>query len=157
MKPLFSTLYKNYPRKDKVPREQLFADLGWEKLLNDEAFYNTCAIRVHLALIRSGVTLPGRLKILEGSNKGKMIEPGQGRLSHLLLKNFGEPEKFKAGATAERSIGLRNGIVSFWHVHPELSDTMGHIDIVFGETGGLQSCGTACYWSAKSAWFWPLK
>jgi hypothetical protein len=49
----------------------LFQQIGWDDLIKNPAYGNTCAIRVSLALIRSGVTIPGgRLPI-------KRIEPGQ--------------------------------------------------------------------------------
>jgi hypothetical protein len=57
MKPPYHVLRENYPRKDS--RELLFADIGWSDLTNNPAYWDTCAIRMSTALLRTGVTLPG--------------------------------------------------------------------------------------------------
>ena len=64
-------LLKNYPSNRVVSRDTLFQQIGWDDLIKNPGYGNTCAIRVSLALIRSGITIPsGRLPI-------KTIEPGQ--------------------------------------------------------------------------------
>jgi hypothetical protein len=158
MKPMFSVLEGNYPQKKKVTREELFNEIGWSDLIDNFNYANTCAIRVSLALIKSHFYLPGRMKINLGPFKGRKIEPGHGKLSHLLASKsmLGKPEKF-AMDVAERGIASRSGIVSFWNLHPSMGDTQGHIDIVSTVAGGIKTCGTDCYWHSKEVWFWPLK
>lgn len=159
MKPFFYVLSKNYPSKHDVTKEALFKEIGWDDLINNGNYADTCAIRVSVALIKSGIFIAGRMAIKKGPHKGKLIEPGQGNLSHLLARasQFGEPEKYKGGAAGEQGIGTRQGIVSFWRLHPEYGDRQGHIDIVSPALGGVLRCGGACYWGSGEVWFWPLR
>ncbi|GAB3437871.1 type VI secretion system amidase effector protein Tae4 [Massilia solisilvae] len=153
----FAVLKQNYPRKIDVDHDALFREIGWDDLIGNPAYENTCATRVSLALIRSGITIPGgRIAIKKGPFKGQMIEPGQDKLSHILATRsmFGSPEKFST-KQAESSIGLRSGIVSFFRLIPGVYEH-GHIDIVSPQLGGIRVCGTGCYWSSREIWFWPL-
>lgn len=158
MKVLFSVLAKHYPRKRDVPQAALFRELGWDDLIADPKYENTCAIRVSLALIRSGVTIPdGRMPINKaGPFKGKMIEPGQAKLSRILSRRsmLGEPQKYR-GPKAFVEIGSRSGIVSFFRLTPGVYEG-GHIDIVGPTLCGVSACGTSCYWTSAETWFWPL-
>lgn len=154
----FSVLAKHYPRKRDVPSTVLFRELGWDDLIKDPSYQNTCAIRVSLALIRSGVTIPGgRMAIKkDGPFKGKMIEPGQAKLSAILSRKsmLGAPQKY-SGPRAFVEIGNRSGIVSFFRLTPGVYEG-GHIDIVSPMLGGISPCGTGCYWTSAETWFWPL-
>jgi hypothetical protein len=152
-----AVLVKAYPRRRDIDRDALFRLLGWDDLIKNAAYENTCAIRMSLALIRSGVHVPGgRIPIKLGLHKGKMIEPGQARLSEILSQPsmLGKPEKF-GNANMEAGIGDRTGIVSFFHLIPGIYDH-GHIDVVSPMLGGIRACGTDCYWTSKEVWFWPL-
>lgn len=155
----FSVLAKHYPRKRDVSAAALFRELGWDDLIGNPAYENTCAIRVSLALIRSGVTIPGgRMAIKkEGPLKGKMIEPGQAKLSAILTRSsmLGKPQKF-SGPRAFMEIESRSGIVSFFRLTPGVYEG-GHIDIVSPMVGGASACETGCYWTSAETWFWPLK
>jgi hypothetical protein len=154
----FAVLMKAYPRKRDTDHDALFRLLGWDDLIPNPAYANTCAIRVSLALLRSGVHIPeGRLQIKAGTHKGKMIEPGQAKLSLILAKPsmLGKPEKYEHGKM-EDGVGDRSGIVSFFQLIPGLY-MGGHIDIVSPVLGGIRACGTDCYWSAQEVWFWPLQ
>lgn len=145
-----------YSNKDVKPPE-LFKELGWEDLIGNPSYENTCAIRVSLALIKCGMHIPGRLRIKKGQHKNKLVEMGQRNLSLLLAdrSRLGPPEKFK-GSAAQGGIGSRSGIVSFWKLMPGVYDH-GHIDIVSAPTSRLRACGSDCYWTSKEVWFWPLK
>jgi hypothetical protein len=145
-----------YSNKDVKPPE-LFKELGWEDLIGNPSYENTCAIRMSLALIKCGMHIPGRLRIRKGQYKDKLVEMGQGNLSLLLAdkSRLGSPEKCK-GSDAEGAIGSRSGIVSFWQLIPGIYDH-GHIDIVSAPTGRLRACGSDCYWTSKEVWFWSLK
>lgn len=155
----FSVLMKNYPRKRDVPAAVLFRELGWDDLIGNPSYENTCAIRVSLALIRSGLTIPGgRIPIKKkGQFKGKMIEPGQAKLSAILSRPsmLGKPQKY-SGPRAFVEIGSRSGIVSFFRLTPGVYEG-GHIDIVSPMSGGVSACGTGCYWTSAETWFWPLR
>lgn len=162
----FAVLMASYPRKhtpdhkNEVDHDALLRLIGWDDLINDPAYANTCAVRVSLALIRSGVHIPdGRMAIRAGTHKGKMIEPGQARLAMILARPsmFGKPETFAGGNETYLGIGQRSGIVSFFHAVPGVYEG-GHIDIVSPAMGGGGSlaCGNDCYWTSKEVWFWPL-
>lgn len=154
----FHVLLKNYPRRRDIDHDALFREIGWDDLIKNDAYENTCATRVSLALIKSGVTIPGgRIPIKTGPFKGKRIEPGQVNLSHILAgpAMFGRPEKF-ATQQAPAGIGQRSGIVSFFHLVPGIYEH-GHIDIVSPLLGKLRECGTDCFWTSKEVWFWELR
>jgi hypothetical protein len=160
MKPAFATLRYNYPPRATIDRAALYKAIGWDALIAVTAYQNTCATRVSLALIRSGMRIPGRLTILKGEHTGRMIEPGHARLSILLQRRnlLGLPEKYRDGALARQSIGTRSGLVSFWAIQTDGGPDQGHIDIVYPDhyDGDALACGTACYWEAREVWFWPL-
>lgn len=154
----FNVLLRNYPSNRVVGRDALFREIGWNDLIKNPAYGNTCAIRVSVALIRSGVTIPsGRISIKAGAFKGKMVEPGQAKLSAILARPsmLGAPERFGSAAAIE-GIGKRGGIVSFFRLTPGLYNG-GHIDIVAPQLGGTLACGSECYWMSGEVWFWPLR
>jgi len=81
--PSYELLRQLYPRKDT--REVLFSDIGWSDLTNNKAYWDTCAIRMSIGLLRAGVQLPGaRMQAKAGTIKGQWIEPGQAKLSAIL-------------------------------------------------------------------------
>lgn len=154
----FSVLQNNFSPKQLVKPPDLFKEIGWDDLIGNSSYENTCAIRLSLALIKSGVTIPdARMAIKTGPHKGKRIEPGQGKLSLILERKsmLGAPEKFKT-EEHEKAIGNRSGIVSFFHLFPGIYEN-GHIDIISSANGGPKKCGSDCYWASKEVWFWPLK
>lgn len=157
MKPTFATLSNNYSSNRTVSLEDLYKEIGWEDLIGNPSYANACAIRVNLALIKSGISVRGRMAIKNGPHKGKLIEPGQAKLSAVLaeIPLFGVPEKFKS-ADADKGIGHRRGIVSFWRIPGFLNDRGGHIDLVSPALGGIQICGSSCYWNSQEVWFWEL-
>lgn len=157
MKPQFSTVKANFYPSQNVNQAELFEEIGWGDLAGKPAYVNTCAIRMSLALIKSGLTIPGRMRIKSGRNKGARIEPGQAKLSNILARPvyLGDPEKFKR-LDAQDGIGVRSGIVSFFDINPQVETAQGHIDLV-SQSAGRSLCGTSCFWLAKEIWFWPLK
>lgn len=158
IRPAFNTLWHNYHSSHIIKRPELFKEIGWDDLINNAAYENTCAIRISLALIKCGITIPdGRMQIKKGVYKGKRIEPGQAKLSLVLARAsmLATPEKFKA-REHENGIGNRTGIVSFFHLMPGIYEN-GHIDLVAPHDGGPRKCASDCWWSSKEVWFWPLK
>ena len=160
----FGTLWSNYPATDEFPnRIPLFDYLGWDDLKKNPAYTNTCAIRMSLCLLRSGIAVPGRFTIKKGRYKGRNIEPGQGKLSNILATPafFGKPQKF---TLAERDAALKGkqGIISFMRIPGYVVDggLSGHIDLVrHGKLlffwDALQ-CRESCYWNSQEFWFWPI-
>lgn len=116
----FSILRNNFSSNKTVKQGDLFREIGWDDLIGNVAFENTCAIRLSLALIKSKVIIPeARMAIKSGPHKGKRIEPGQGKLSFILAREsaLGKPEEFTTSAFNE-GIGTRSGIISFFRLIP---------------------------------------
>ncbi|HEX8615692.1 MAG TPA: hypothetical protein VF800_30790 [Telluria sp.] len=80
----FSTLRANYPPTRTVPKEELYGSIGHVNLAKDMNWNNTCAVRVSLALIASGVPVPGHMRVNAGRYKGRRFQPGQAKLSKYL-------------------------------------------------------------------------
>ena len=81
MKPAYEKLKRNHYSSNElsagfVDAETLFSEIGYnqEKLIaQNPGYINTCAVRMSLALLKSGVTFKGRLQIKNGTLKGKHI------------------------------------------------------------------------------------
>lgn len=159
MKPSFYAVSQAYPRKPEYQKAQLFHMIGWDDLINNGNYDNTCAIRVNIALASAGMLIPGRMRIKAGKLKGRSIEPGQGRLAHLLTRPsmLGAPEIFRGNNEARKGIGSRKGVIAFWNLYSTPTNGQGHIDLVSPAEGGFNLCAGACYFDAKEIWFWPLK
>lgn len=162
MKVLFAVLRAHFLDPVSVSREELFQFIGRPELIPDGNFYNTCAIRLSLALVAAGLPNPGVWPVMRGKYKGRMLETKQRKLSQWLVRYLGQPEKYKSGREAEEKIGSRHGIISFFQLHGP-TDHQGHIDIVMMDRWGRYlRCGNesdnagGCYWSAVEVWFWPL-
>ena len=125
-----------------------------EKLIKQNpAYVNTCAARVSLALLKSGVTFVGRLPVKSGKFAGKRIEAGAKLLADQ-LKNpsvFGMPEIYKPADFLTKIQG-RKGVVLFWKV---TGYGGGHIDLI-DSTTTVAVCNSNCYINSKEIWFWPL-
>jgi hypothetical protein len=158
-RPPYLIVRSNFPDGHRYPRNKLLEDiLGWSDLVNNPAYADTCAMRVSVALVQSGVTLMGaRMKATGGQLKGKYIEPGQAKLSQILLRMWGDPEKYTSEKSARDEIDKRSGVISFFRIHPNMGLSGGHIDLVEPRTNGFSECATQCYFTASQIWFWPLK
>lgn len=108
-----------------------------------------------IALAHAGVVVPGRMRVKQGGMKGISIEPGQGKLSQILKRQWGEPEVYKDKGTAAKGVGRRNGVISFFRIEGP-QDTQGHTDII-SSGGRLYECAMACFFSAVEIWFWELR
>ena len=154
--PLYTVVLSNYPTRDQYLRGQLLELLGWDDLLNNSAFEDTCAMRMSYALARSGVTLAGARMTGRGKTvSGQPIEPGQRDLSNILRRLWGEPEKYRSEEVARAGIGKRAGVISFFRIHSGVNQ--GHIDLVEPRSNGFSECSMQCYFKAKEIWFWPLQ
>lgn len=158
-RPAYSVVRSNFPARSRYSRERLLTEvLGWTDLLENRSFNDTCAMRVSAALALSGIKLIGaRMKGTGGQTKDRSIEPGQAKLSQILRRLWGAPEKFRSEAAARAGIGTRSGIVSFFRIHPDASVAQGHIDLVEPRSNGFSECATQCFFGAAEIWFWPLK
>jgi hypothetical protein len=82
-----------------------------------------------MALLGAGFSNPGTRPVLGGKFKGRAIGTKQRKLSNWLARHLGEPERYKSGTLAQKSIGACHGIISFFQIHGP-NDNQGHIDIV---------------------------
>jgi hypothetical protein len=156
MKPSYNVLRMYYPHRSRYPRGMLLELLGWDDLLNNDAYADTCAMRMSYALARAGVHLAGARMLGRGQSvKGVPIEPGQGKLSQILLRMWGAPEKYRSEAAARAGIGRRTGVVSFFRIHPNVNQ--GHIDLIEPGGNGFAECAMSCYFGSREVWFWSLK
>jgi hypothetical protein len=172
-KPSFLKLRDNYPYPSKLNHDQLFETLGWDDLKGNSAYNNTCAIRMSYCLIQSGVDISGRLKILKGDHKGKMIDPGQKSLTSQMKNLFDQPQVFKNSQENSFIINKKKGIVSFMDIdgyRDASGNSSGHIDLIWTEKNSTtifgwelwssirNECGSHCYWTdSKEILFWEFK
>lgn len=144
-----------YPGNKTVSREALFQELGWQDLIQNPSYANTCAIRISVALVKSGITLRGGLVIQKGPHRGRRIEAGQARLAKMLAEPayFGKAEVFRCD-DAVTGIASRKGMAAFGNIPGYMNGRGGHIDLI---DGARAICGSDCYWTASEMWFWPLR
>lgn len=154
-KPQYAVLRRNFSPPKLLARSQLFAEIGHAELAKNAAWTNTCAIRLSLALAKSGVTLPGRMVIRSGKLKGKRIEQNVVRLAGYLTDLYGKPEEWDNGSDASAYIGIRRGIIAFYSLYGQSTDGLNHIDLV-SPAEGIDKCANTCYWGATKFQFWPL-
>jgi hypothetical protein len=156
-RPPFAVVDAAFPRKDKVPGTMLYQSIGHPEYATDGRMFNTCAVRLSIALAAAGVAIqPGNITVLSGPYAGRRLESGQARLSKFLLRRWGIPEKFGSGPEAKKGIGTRRGVISFYHLWGA-DDQQGHIDLVSPNSWGEAVCADDCYWKSTDVWFWPLK
>nr|WP_279609311.1 T6SS effector amidase Tae4 family protein [Burkholderia anthina] len=123
--------------------------------MSNPSYANTCAIRVSLALVRSGMTLRGGLVIQKGLHRGRRIEAGQARLARMLAEPayFGKAEVFRRDDAAAGIAG-RKGVAAFRNIPGYMNGRGGHIDLI---DCARALCSSDCYWTASTVWFWPLR
>jgi hypothetical protein len=157
-RPAYAIVRSHFPTRARYSRDKLLTEvLGWGDLIANRAFEDTCAMRVSAALALSGVRLIGaRMKGKGGQARGKGIEPGQAKLSYILRRLWGEPERYRSEPAARAGIGKRSGVVSFFRIHSSPAVSQGHIDLVEPRSNGYSECATQCYFSAAEIWFWQL-
>jgi hypothetical protein len=159
----FAQLWKNYPGPDDFDHNELFDYIGWGDLKKNPTYENTCAIRMSICLIKSGVKFPGRMKINAGPLKGHMIEPGQVRLTKILTSPtiLGSPVVLNK-ETYDAGLKGKNGVIAFMRIPTYVIDgaLSGHIDLIqhgkFLWLFDTLKCRDECYWSSQEYWFWPL-
>lgn len=153
----FATLRRNYSSSNIfhpsfMHRTDLFAEIGWEKFIDNDSYKNTCAIRLSLALAKSGRPInPGSHRILKGPHEGKRLEVNMRRLAETLRTPawLGTPEVLN-DPNPSNGLRGRQGIIAF-HGIPRFPGN-GHIDLV-DNVGG---CASDCYFNSREVWFWPL-
>lgn len=162
MKPTFKALSDNYYSSNinstkYVDGEDLYSEIGYKQadlIKQNPGYVNTCATRVSLALLKTGIPFTGRLPVKAGPYKGKRVETGAKLLADQLMRPdvFGRPELFKPSEFLSK-VGSRKGIVLFWKI---TGYDGGHIDLIDIQNK-VAVCNSACYFQSKEIWFWELK
>lgn len=106
MKPTFQKLKSNYYSSNELQPSYVngagvYSEFGinHESLIKQNpAYVNTCAARMSLALLKSGVPFVGRILIKSREFQGKRLEAGAKRLADQLIKPnaLGRPTVYKA-------------------------------------------------------------
>jgi hypothetical protein len=152
-RPPYALLHKHYPDPASVSAEELFAWIGHQDKLTNPQWRNTCAIRVSLALLGAGMSLPGGfLTVQAGKYKDRQVEIRQDTLADQLTRAWGEPERFGT-ALLDWRVGLRHGVIRFiklWGPY----DEQGHIDLIAPYSANRLYCEGACYMQSAECWFW---
>ena len=161
-KPLFATLYANHYSSDLnqvgryVDGTDVYTEIGYDidKLMKQDPNYrNTCATRMSMALMKSGVPMSGRMKVKAGALKGRSIEPGAKLLADQLSQKhlLGKPQILKPSEALKKLEG-KQGVVFFWKM---TGYSGGHIDLIKVDKAA-EVCSSRCYLTSGEIWFWPL-
>ncbi|WES69431.1 T6SS effector amidase Tae4 family protein [Superficieibacter sp. HKU1] len=164
MKPSFLVLKSNhdssYPGSlDFIASKEFYASIGYDQGKLGDQFENTCAARMSVALIKSGVKFKGRLlPIKEGKWKGRSIETGAKNLADILSQPgvFGKPEIWRDPSKFQAEPGNKRGVVFFWKIDGYDGGSGSHIDLIEPTSAGA-ICHSHCYFDCKKIWFWALR
>lgn len=161
MKPQYGTLKRNHYSSnqysmDFVDAKTLYEELGYnltDLTKQNPNYVNTCATRMSLALLKSGINCGGRLKIKKGSLEGRSFEPGAKLLADKLSSStlFGKPQIYQPNDFLKSPTNKR-GVVFFWKIN---NYGGGHIDLIeISNASAL--CHSNCFFSCKEVWFWKF-
>ncbi|MEZ9082610.1 T6SS effector amidase Tae4 family protein [Vibrio harveyi] len=127
-----STLIANYPTQSK---EQLFSELKgeWPSLINEDNYNNTCAIRLSIALLKSGIKIPAQYReAISGENDNLIIKVKT--MSDFLTDTLGAPfwgMSKQPGQTLDLATTVPGpGILAY---HVKWKNATGHFDLWDGQ------------------------
>lgn len=169
-KPSFLTLWNNYPMAEQA---EFFRSIGWDDLIGNPVWENTCAMRMSVCLAHAGVSVTSSagMKVLKGPLRGKSIETRQATLSNKLRRMWGAPVELNP-RTGMGEIAGKDGVISFFRLRDyNVGGALGgHIDLLDGRylvrrnvqgrvISRLQV--NAIKWNdvlgdAESIWFWEM-
>jgi Type VI secretion system (T6SS), amidase effector protein 4 len=161
MKPTFASLKKNHYSSNELmsnflDAESLYEEIGYSQenlIRQNQGYINTCATRMSLALLKSGVQFSGRLIVKTGSLKGKYIEPGAKLLAdQLALPHVFGPPKIFTPSSFIKQVNGKKGVVLFWKI---TGYGGGHMDLI-EVSNAISVCHSNCYFESKEIWFWEL-
>ncbi|WP_256744026.1 T6SS effector amidase Tae4 family protein, partial [Cronobacter sakazakii] len=144
---------------DFVDARDVYAEIGYDYddiIKVNQAFKNTCAVRMSLALLKCNVPFDGRFIIKAGAYKGRKIESGAKLLADQLYKSsaFGKAEIYTDRRSGGQALRNRRGVVFFNVVNGYGG---GHIDLLEPEGNNAFTCHSMCLPDCKEIWFWELK
>ena len=160
-KPSFTSLKANHYSSDSRESnykngEDVYKEIGYDiktLMAQNGQYENTCAVRMSLAFLKSGVyfgTPISRLQIKDGPYKGRHVGTGAKTLADELRKptSLGKP---LTGKKAEEAVKTKKGVIFFHRIY---GSTTGHIDLI----EPVDACHSSCHFDPKTKeiWFWPL-
>jgi hypothetical protein len=163
MRPLYEQLKRNHyssieTQPGYLPSDAVFSEIGYnfkQMVASNEAYKNTCAVRMSLALLKSNIDFDGRFTIKDGLYKGRKFETGAKLLADQLYKAsvFGKAEVYTDIRVAGQKLRNRRGVVYF---HNIVGYGGGHIDIIEPLHDNMFLCNSGCFTNCKEVWFWEL-
>lgn len=124
----FTTLKSNYPT---APKPALFQSLGgqWPSLVNDKNYENTCAIRMSVALRKSGLPIPQVFKEAI-TGKGLALTIKVATMRDVVRGFFGDSYWGISKVPGQPvNVPNRTGIIVY---HVAWSNATGHFDLWTG-------------------------
>lgn len=154
----FQILQSNYSSSNPgsiryASREVLFKEIGWDEFLDNSNYANTCAIRVSLAMLKSGLSVSsGSHRVLDGKLEGKRIEVNMRKLANIVEQSgqFTKAERYTQDIYAQ--VKGRSGVIAFFNIPGYTGG--GHIDLLDGAAPYMR-CESDCY-NSEEVWFWPM-
>jgi hypothetical protein len=144
-----------YRRTAALSEQALFAELGWADRSGSPGYDLNSALLLSLALIASGVSVPGRFPIGSGQYSGSKAETSAHRLIEYLKSRHQPPEIISLvdglDAAADQLFG-RRGIVAFVR---DAGCNGAHIDLLDGHNAHV-ACRDAQVLPPHEILFWPL-
>jgi hypothetical protein len=125
MKPSYAILKRNHYSADDMNPSYVgaiaaYQEVGYdinELIKQNYGYVNTCALRMSIALLKSGVQFTGRLRIKAGEFIGKSFEPGAKLLADQLKREsvFGMPTLLNR-ENALKYLVDKKGVILFWKI-----------------------------------------
>lgn len=145
--PTFGNLMRNYPRESRPDLFNVVLGGGWPALVDDlDNYGNTCAIRLSVALNRSGLPVPVDLGRLDGNHVDKnrnsiiiKVRTAEALLTRLFGQYYWGMSKQPGTPLDFRKFPAKTGVVLY---HANFETATGHVDL-WNKTGCVGGCPAA--------------
>lgn len=153
----FASLKQFHSTYTHLDSAELYRSLGWDDAVNTPGSQNPSAVRMHLALMDAGLSIPGSFPVLGGPHEGVDIEVSQNRLAERISSSgrFGKALVFTSGASKKeggyKQVAGSTGIVSFQSMP---GHSGGYIDLL--DARSEWNCLRQCHFNAGEIRFWKI-
>lgn len=144
-----------YRRSAALSAPALLAELGWAERSGSPGYVRNDALLLSLALIASGVSLPGRFPISGGRLAGAKAETSPHRLIEWLKSRHLPPDNIDFAGDLEAvadQLFARRGIVAFVR---DAGYNGAHLELMDGHHAHV-ACRKARFLQPHEVLFWPL-
>lgn len=154
----FAALQRSYTHYNTLDTEAIYRSIGWDDVVGKNEWSNTCAVRMHLALLDAGASIPGRFEVVKGPHKGQKIETSQKALAQKLENStlLGRVQRLRGGTEQYKewsaALWQKTGVISFQQM-PGYAG--GHIDLLDART--RWTCSRLCDFTAGQLLFWQVR